>query len=118
MSPRNPSGTREQRVARALHEAGHVGLTVAQVAEAAELKPYDAKTVCRKLWRAGHAVLLAARQNSTTQQLEEVYGCSCPTDHRPPGTRAEEWRPLTEAEKERGLAGVAAARAALDGQTS
>lgn len=109
-----------RRVVAALHAEGTIGLTIPQLAGVASLKPYEAKALCRQLHAKRRAVLLAARRNPATGDLEEVWGCSCPLDHRyvEPEATPETFRPLDDETKERGRAGVAAARAALEAATN
>lgn len=122
MTPRStnpyPPGSRTGRVVIVLHAAGTEGLTIGLLAERCDIKPYDAKQVLHRLLARKRAILIAARRN-TENKLEEVWACACPLNHSATTARGPKWstEPLTDAARQRGHQGVAAARAALEKAT-
>ncbi|HVV37615.1 MAG TPA: hypothetical protein VHC63_13480 [Acidimicrobiales bacterium] len=117
-SHRFPSSSRTGRLIGLLHAAGTEGMTISGLAAELDLKPYEVKEILNKLKskQPAQAIPIGLCRTPDRRKPDERWACSCRLGHKPRDTPAGrvEFRPLTDEEKERGHAGVAACRQILE----
>lgn len=92
-------------------------MVVSDVVEATGVRAYDVKEILSAELRRHGATKIGGRRLPGRDRIEEVWACTCRLDHHKPGDerrRVVPLEPLTAEDRDRGRAGVAAARAALD----
>lgn len=116
MSADRARGSRKGRVLQAFHGALTDGVTVADLADAAECRPYEVRQILSAEVKRQRAKVIDHRTEAGSPTPVEVWACTCPLTHRTAAPVAAEIvsGPLERDDVARGLSGLAAARARLE----